>query len=50
MELMLNKIEIEDIFFSIYIYIKNIIWYFKLKEFFFLNNKIKIKEKDFIYE
>nr|QVO51145.1 DNA-directed RNA polymberase subunit beta [Ulva compressa] len=50
MELMLNKIEIEDTFSSTYIYIKNIIWHSKLKESFFLNNKIKIKEKDFIYE
>nr|YP_010835632.1 RNA polymerase beta' subunit [Ulva meridionalis]WFS80100.1 RNA polymerase beta' subunit [Ulva meridionalis] len=49
-ELMLNKIEIEDIFSSTYIYIKNIIWHSKLKELFFLNNKIKIKDKDFIYE
>ncbi len=47
-ELMLNKIEIEDIFSSTYIYIKNIIWHSKLKELFFLNNKIK--DKDFIYE
>nr|QXI88257.1 RNA polymerase b'-subunit [Ulva intestinalis] len=50
MQLMLNKIEIEDIFSSTYIYIKNVIWHSKLKELFFLNNKIKIKEKDFIYE
>lgn len=49
-ELMLNKIEIEDIFSSTYIYIKNIIWHSKLKELFFLNNKIKIKDNDFIYE
>nr|YP_010020488.1 DNA-directed RNA polymerase subunit beta [Ulva gigantea]QOK35407.1 DNA-directed RNA polymerase subunit beta [Ulva gigantea] len=47
-ELMLNKIEIENIFSSTYIYIKNIIWHSKLKELFFLNNKIK--DKDFIYE
>nr|YP_010530067.1 RNA polymerase b'-subunit [Ulva tepida]UXW92165.1 RNA polymerase b'-subunit [Ulva tepida] len=47
-ELILNKIEIEDIFSSTYIYIKNIIWHSKLKELFFLNNKIK--DKDFIYE
>nr|QHD45062.1 DNA-directed RNA polymerase subunit beta [Ulva pertusa] len=50
MELIVNKIEIEDIFSSTYIYIKNIIWHSKLKEFFFFNNKIQIKEKDFIYE
>nr|AKC35207.1 DNA-directed RNA polymberase subunit beta [Ulva sp. UNA00071828] len=49
-ELILNKIEIEDTFSSTYIYIKNIIWHSKLKELFFLNNKIKIKDKDFIYE
>ena len=49
-ELMLNKIEIEDIFSSTYIYIKNIIWHSKLKESFFLNNKIKVKDNDFIYE
>jgi len=47
-ELILNKIEIEDIFSSTYIYIKNIIWHSKLKELFFLNNQIK--DKDFIYE
>ena len=49
-ELILNKIEIEDIFSSTYIYIKNIIWHSKLKELFFLNNKIKIKDNDFLYE
>nr|BBE20977.1 DNA-directed RNA polymerase subunit beta [Ulva ohnoi] len=47
-ELILNKIEIEDIFSSTYIYIKNIVWHSKLKELFFLNNQIK--DKDFIYE
>nr|WVH39882.1 DNA-directed RNA polymerase subunit beta [Ulva dactylifera] len=46
-ELILNKIEIEDIFSSTYIYIKNIVWHSKLKELFFLNNQIK--DKDFIY-
>nr|WVH38948.1 DNA-directed RNA polymerase subunit beta [Ulva taeniata] len=47
-ELILNKIEIEDIFSSTYIYIKNIVWHSKLKELFFFNNQIK--DKDFIYE
>nr|YP_009633175.1 DNA-directed RNA polymerase subunit beta [Ulva lactuca]QBS48033.1 DNA-directed RNA polymerase subunit beta [Ulva lactuca] len=46
--ILLNKIEIEDIFSSTYIYIKNIVWHSKLKELFFLNNQIK--DKDFIYE
>nr|YP_010020683.1 DNA-directed RNA polymerase subunit beta [Ulva rigida]QOK35602.1 DNA-directed RNA polymerase subunit beta [Ulva rigida] len=50
MELIVLKMEIEDIFSSTYIYIKNIIWHSKLKELFFFNNKIQIKEKDFIYE
>lgn len=49
-ELILNKTKIEDTFSSTYIYIKNVIWHSKLKELFLMNNKIKIKEKDFIYE